>query len=417
MLKQMEGSHAVAEAIALCRPEVICAYPITPQTHIVERLSELVQEGAIGNCQYINVESEFAALSVAIGASAAGARAYTATSSQGLLFMAEAVYNAAGLGLPIVMTIGNRAIGAPINIWNDHSDSMALRDSGWIQLYAETNQEAVDLHIQAFRLAEQLSVPVMVCEDGFILTHAYERVDMPDHNQVRAYLPPFEPVQILDPADPVTIGAMVGPEAFAEVRYLSHHKHLQAVEVIPQLAAEFAGIFGRDSGGLIQPYRSEDAETVIVALGSVVGTIRDAVDEMREDGISIGAVKVISFRPFPMLELRKALENAKRVIVVEKAFADGLGGIVVGSVRMALRGLTTPVYTIIAGLGGRPIPKASLLRAFGEATRDEIDDPHFLDLNWELIDRELARAKEKRRMGPIAENVLRDLGLVGGKPV
>jgi len=417
MLKQMEGSHAVAEAIALCRPEVICAYPITPQTHIVERLSELVQQGEIGNCQYINVESEFAALSVAIGASAAGARAYTATSSQGLLFMTEAVYNAAGLGLPIVMTIGNRAIGAPINIWNDHSDSMALRDAGWIQLYAETNQDAIDLHIQAFRLAEQLSVPVMVCEDGFILTHAYERVDMPDRNQVQAYLPPFEPVQILDPEDPVTIGAMVGPEAFAEVRYLSHHKHLQAVDVIPELAAEFAGIFGRESGGLIQSYRSGDAETVIVALGSVVGTIRDTVDEMREDGISIGAVKVISFRPFPMLALRAALANAKRVIVVEKAFADGLGGIVVGSVRMALRGLTTPIYTIIAGLGGRPITKASLLRAFGEATRDEIDDPHFLDLNWTVIDHELARAKEKRRSGPIAENVLRELGLVGGKPV
>jgi len=417
MLKQMEGSHAVAEAIALCRPEVICAYPITPQTHIVERLSELVQLGEIGNCQYINVESEFAALSVAIGASAAGARAYTATSSQGLLFMTEAVYNAAGLGLPIVMTIGNRAIGAPINIWNDHSDSMALRDAGWIQLYAETNQDAIDLHIQAFRLAEQLSVPVMVCEDGFILTHAYERVDMPDLNQVQAYLPPFEPVQMLDPADPVTIGAMVGPEAFAEVRYLSHHKHLQAVEVIPQLAAEFSKIFGRDSGGLIQTYRAEDAETVIVALGSVVGTIRDVVDEMREDGVSIGAVKVISFRPFPMLALRAALANAGRVIVVEKAFADGLGGIAVGSVRMALRGLTTPIYTIIAGLGGRPITKASLLRAFGEATRDEIDDPHFLDLNWSVIDHELAREKEKRRSGPIAENVLRELGLVGGKPV
>jgi pyruvate ferredoxin oxidoreductase alpha subunit len=175
MLKQIEGSQAVAEAIALCRPEVICAYPITPQTHIVEKLSELVRLGEIGNCQYVNVESEFAALSVAIGASAAGARAYTATSSQGLLFMTEAVYNAAGLGLPIVMTIGNRAIGAPINIWNDHSDSMALRDAGWIQLHAETNQDAVDLHILAFRLAEQLNVPVMVCEDGFILTHAYER--------------------------------------------------------------------------------------------------------------------------------------------------------------------------------------------------------------------------------------------------
>ncbi|MEN8196014.1 MAG: pyruvate ferredoxin oxidoreductase [Pseudomonadota bacterium] len=417
MLKQIEGSQAVAEAIALCRPEVICAYPITPQTHIVEKLSELVRLGEIGNCQYVNVESEFAALSVAIGASAAGARAYTATSSQGLLFMTEAVYNAAGLGLPMVMTIGNRAIGAPINIWNDHSDSMALRDAGWIQLHAETNQDAVDLHILAFRLAEQLSVPVMVCEDGFILTHAYERVDMPDRNQVQAFLPPFEPVQMLDPDDPVTIGAMVGPEAFAEVRYLAHHKHLQAVDVIPQLSAEFAKIFGRDTGGLIQSYRTEDADTVIVALGSVNGTIKDVIDDMRDEGVSIGAVKIVSYRPFPMLALRGALENAKRVIVVEKAFADGLGGILVGSVRMALRGLTTPIYTIIAGLGGRPIPKASLHRAFGEAVRDEIDDPHFLDLNWELVDRELARAKEKRRMGPIAENVLRDLGLVGGKPV
>jgi pyruvate ferredoxin oxidoreductase alpha subunit len=417
MLKQIEGSQAVAEAIALCRPEVICAYPITPQTHIVEKLSELVRLGEVGNCQYVNVESEFAALSVAIGASAAGARAYTATSSQGLLFMTEAVYNAAGLGLPIVMTIGNRAIGAPINIWNDHSDSMALRDAGWIQLHAETNQDAVDLHIQAFRLAEQLNVPVMVCEDGYILTHAYERVDIPDFEQVQAYLPPFEPVQMLDPADPVTIGAMVGPEAFTEVRYLAHHKHLQAVEVIPQLASEFAEIFGRDSGGLIQSYRAEDADTIIVALGSVVGTIKDVVDEMRDQGVSVGAVKIISFRPFPMLALRAALESAKRVIVVEKAFADGLGGIVVGGVRMALRGLTTPIYTIIAGLGGRPITKASLHRAFGEAVVDEFDDPHFLDLDWTIIDRELARAKEKRRSGPIAENVLRDLGLVGGKPV
>ena len=180
MLKQIEGSRAMAEAIGLCRPEVICAYPITPQTHIVEGLGEMVRTGDIKNCEFINVESEFAALSVAIGASAAGARAYTATASQGLLFMAEAVYNASGLGLPIVMTLGNRAIGAPINIWNDHSDAMAVRDSGWMQLFAETNQEAVDLHIQAFRLAEELSMPVMVCVDGFILTHAVERVDIPD---------------------------------------------------------------------------------------------------------------------------------------------------------------------------------------------------------------------------------------------
>src|SRR5262252_3687557 len=212
MLKQTEGSRSVAEAVALCRPQVICAYPITPQTHIVEGLGEMVKSGRLAPCEFINVESEFAALSVAIGASAAGARSYTATASQGLLFMAEAVYNAAGLGLPIVMTIGNRAIGAPINIWNDHSDSMSMRDAGWIQLYAETNQEALDLHIQALRLAEDLSCPVMVCVDGFILTHAYERIDIPTQEQVDEFLPRYEPRQMLDPADPVSIGAMVGPE-------------------------------------------------------------------------------------------------------------------------------------------------------------------------------------------------------------
>src|SRR5512138_2287644 len=217
MRSQIEGSQAVARAVARCRPEVVCAYPISPQTHIVEGLSELVASGALTPCEYLNVESEFAAMSVAIGASAAGARVYTATASQGLLFMAEALYNASGLGLPIVMTVANRAIGAPINIWNDHTDSMSQRDSGWIQLFAETNQGALDLHIQAFRLAEELSMPVMVCMDGFILTHAYERVDMPTQAQVDAYLPPYEPRQVVDPDDPVTIGAMVGPEAFMEV--------------------------------------------------------------------------------------------------------------------------------------------------------------------------------------------------------
>jgi len=243
MLKQTEGSHAVAEAVALCRPEVICAYPISPQTHIVEALGGMVKSGALERCEFINVESEFAAMSVAIGASAAGARAYTATASQGLLYMAEAVFNASGLGLPIVMTVANRAIGAPINIWNDHTDAMSQRDCGWIQLFAETNQEALDLHIQAFRLGEELSLPVMVCMDGFILTHAYERVDVPAQGQVDAWLPPFEPRQVLDPADPVSIGAMVGPEAFTEVRYLAHVKQMRALELIPGWAEEFRGAF------------------------------------------------------------------------------------------------------------------------------------------------------------------------------
>src|SRR6187402_591735 len=252
MLKQMEGSLAIAQAVALCRPEVICAYPITPQTHIVEGLGELVKTGALASCEFINVESEFAALSVAIGASAAGARSYTATASQGILFMAEAVYNAAGLGLPIVMTVANRAIGAPINIWNDHTDALSQRDCGWLQLFAETNQEALDLHIQAFRLGEELSMPVMVCMDSFILTHAVERVDMPTQAQVDAFLPPYEPRQVLDPAEPVSIGAMVGPEAFMEVRYLAHAKQISALESIPRIAAEFEKRFGRKSGGLVR---------------------------------------------------------------------------------------------------------------------------------------------------------------------
>ncbi|MGZ8202307.1 MAG: pyruvate ferredoxin oxidoreductase [Burkholderiales bacterium] len=415
MLKQTEGSHAVAEAVALCRPQVICAYPITPQTHIVEGLGELVKAGELVNCEYINVESEFAAMSVAIGASAAGARTYTATSSQGLLFMAEAVYNAAGLGLPIVMTIGNRAIGAPINIWNDHSDSMSMRDAGWIQLYAETNQEALDLHIQAFRLAEELVCPAMVCMDGFILTHAYERVDMPTQRQVDAFLPSYVPRQVLDPSDPVSIGALVGPEAFTEVRYLSHHKQLRALGLIPELAAEFKKTFGRESGGLIRTYRSEDAETIVVALGSLNGTVQEVVDAMRESGSRIGSVSICSFRPFPLAVLREALRNAKRVVVLEKCLAVGLGGIVSDGVRKSLSGIQLNGYTVIAGLGGRAITRASLTRLFEDAERDELEQVTFLDLNADVVSHELERESRTRRTGPTAEAILRRIGTVASQ--
>ncbi len=415
MLRQIEGSRAIAETVALCRPEVICAYPITPQTHIVEALGEAVKNGRLAGCEFINVESEFAALSVAIGASAAGARTYTATASQGILFMAEAVYNAAGLGLPIVMTIGNRAIGAPINIWNDHSDSMALRDAGWIQLYAENNQEAADLHIQAFRLAEELSCPVMVCVDGFVLTHAYEQVDVPTQADVDAYLPRFEPRQSLDPSEPVSIGAMVGPEAFFEVKYLQHHKQLQALELIPQLATDFKARFGRDSGGLVRRYRCEDADTVVVALGSINGTVKHVVDEMREAGHRIGSLAVCSFRPFPLVETRAALEHARHVVVLEKSLAVGLGGVVADGVRRTLYGLKARSHTVIAGLGGRAIGRRSLRDLFERAGRDELEPLSFLDLNWDIVNREIERAKAQRRSGPIAENILRELGVVAAR--
>lgn len=415
MLKQTEGSKAVAEAIALCRPEVICAYPISPQTHIVEALGEMVKSGELTPCEFINVESEFAAMSVAIGASAAGARSYTATASQGLLFMVEAVYNASGLGLPIVMTVANRAIGAPINIWNDHSDSLSQRDSGWMQLFAETNQEAVDLHIQAFRLAEELSMPIMVCMDGFILTHAFERVDIPSQEQVDAYLPPFDPRQVLDPAEPVSIGAMVGPEAFMEVKYLAHEKQMQALELIPHLAAEFKQTFGRESGGLVRTYRADDAETIIIAMGSVLGTIKDTVDEMRDEGHKIGVLGIISYRPFPLEQVRAALLNCKRFLVLEKSLAVGMGGIVATDVRMAVTGTGLKGFTAIAGLGGRPIPKASLHKLFRQAENEELPPVTFLDLDWDAVNKQLERERQNRHSGPIAENILHDKGIVSAK--
>jgi pyruvate ferredoxin oxidoreductase alpha subunit len=415
MLKQTEGSKAVAEAIALCRPEVICAYPISPQTHIVEALGEMVKSGELTPCEFINVESEFAAMSVAIGASAAGARSYTATASQGLLFMVEAVYNAAGLGLPIVMTVANRAIGAPINIWNDHSDSLSQRDSGWMQLFAETNQEAVDLHIQAFRLAEELSMPIMVCMDGFILTHAFERIDIPEQNQVDRYLPPFDPRQVLDPAAPVSIGAMVGPEAFMEVKYLAHAKQMQAIERIPVLAAEFKQIFGRDSGGLIRTYCSEDAETMVIAMGSVLGTIKDTVDEMRAEGHKIGVLGIISYRPFPLEQVRAALLNCKRFVVLEKSLAVGMGGIVATDVRMAVTGSGLKGYTAIAGLGGREITRATLHKLFLQAEQELLPPVTFVDLDWEAVNKQLAREQQTRRSGPAAENMLHDKGLISAK--
>ena len=417
MRVQIEGSQAVAEAVVLCRPEVIAAYPISPQTHIIERLSRMVKAGDVGRCQFLNVESEFAALSALIGASAAGARTYTATTSQGLLFMAEAVYNAAGLGLPIVMTIANRAIGAPINIWNDHSDSMALRDAGWVQLYAETNQEASDLHIQAFRLAEALSCPVMVCMDGYILTHAYEPVDLPDRTLVDEFLPPFSPVQMLDPGDPISIGAMVGPEAFTEVKYLAHQQHLRALALIPELASAFEQQFQRHSGGLCSPYRMEDADMAVIALGSVIGTIKDAIDELRHEGIAAGCVKIGCYRPFPTVQLRAALEGVTRVIVVEKDLAVGMGGIVSADVQMALQGTPIPVHTVIAGLGGRSISKASLKQMIHDARAERLSEPYFLDLNMTAINNELARRRDQRRAGPVAEQLLRAINAIGTKVV
>lgn len=415
MLRQIEGSRAVAETVARCRPEVVCAYPISPQTHIIEAIGAMVKAGELTPCEFINVESEFAAMSVSIGASAAGARAYTATASQGLLFMMEAVYNAAGLGLPIVMTLANRAIGAPINIWNDHSDAMAARDAGWIQLFAETNQEAADLHVLAFRLAEELSVPVMVCMDGFILTHAVEGIDVPEQGDVDAFLPRYEPRQVLDPAHPISIGAMVGPEAFTEVRYLSHLRQLDALELIPALAAKFALAFGRPSGGLVHSYRTDDATTVVVAMGSVLGTIKDAVDQRRALGDRVGVVGITTFRPFPFDEVRRALSKARRVVVIEKAFSVGYGGVLAADVASATHDMSLTLHSVVAGLGGRAITQRSIESILDDAAAARLPSVTFLDLDRDIVNSERARIGEQRRSGPSAENVLSDLGSVASR--
>lgn len=395
MLYQLEGSQAVARAIALCRPEVVCAYPITPQTHIVEGVGELVRSGQLENCQYLNVESEMGAISVAIGSEAAGVRSYTATSSQGLLYMMEAVYNASGLELPIVMTLGNRAIGSPLNIWNDHTDAMSARDAGWLMMFAENNQEAADLHIQAFKIAETVKCPIMVCMDGFILTHAYEKVDLPEQSEVDEFLPPYKPAFALDPKKPCAIGAMVPTTEFMEVRYLAHLRQLEAKTVIEKVGREFSAKFKRNSGGLIRTYHTEGAETVIVAMGSVLGSIKDTVDDLNQTSGSgkYGVMSVVSYRPFPDEQIREALKKAKRVIVVEKAFALGRGGILSREIELALKGLDIEIITVIAGLGGRVITKTMLSEVF-QKPKDKLI---FLGLREDVIRREYKTVLDERR--------------------
>jgi pyruvate ferredoxin oxidoreductase alpha subunit len=390
-LRQVEGSRAVAETVALCRPAVVAAYPISPQTHIVEALSDLVAEGRAGTCEFLMVESEFGAMSACIGASATGGRAYTATASQGLLFMAEALPNASGLRLPIVMTVANRALGAPINIWNDHSDAMSQRDAGWIQLFASSNQEAVDLHVQAFAIAESLHVPVMVNMDGFVLTHAMEAIDVPDQAQVDAFLPPFRPLHRLDPERPVTIGAMVGPEAFTEVKYLEARRQLDALDVVLRTAERFHEVVGRDSGGLVSTYRVEDADVVLVGLGSLVGTASDVVDELREEGLAVGVLGVTCFRPWPFDELVEALAHAAHVVVLNRAVSVGLGSVLGADLRLTLAGAPCAVHDVVAGLGGRPITRDVVRRLLTDASTGALSDHEltFADLDHDLAQREL----------------------------
>lgn len=390
-MKVVEGSYAVAHAVKCCRPDVISAYPITPQTHIVEHLSQMVADGELDS-EFLTVDSEFSALSVLVGSSACGARSYSSTTSQGLALMYEVLYNVSGMRMPIVMNVANRALGAPLNIWNDQQDAIGARDVGWLQIYVEDVQEAADATLQAYKIAEdpEIMTPIMVCMDGFILTHVYEPVELLDQELAREFLPPFAPRNILDPADPKTFGAFADPSTYTEFRYQQFEAHKKALGKIEKVAREFEETFGRYYGGLLDSYRAEDAEVVIVTLGSVIGTIKDAIDAMRAQGKKVGLVKVRSYRPFPVEALREALKDASVIAVLEKDVAIGGEAGLLTDLKAAFYNskIRTPIIGFTAGLGGRDITVKDIGKIVekAEAARKGIEaEFEFLTLRKEIL--------------------------------
>ena len=390
-MKVVEGSYAVAHAVMCCRPDVISAYPITPQTHIVENLSQMVADGELDS-EFLTVDSEFSALSVLVGACAAGGRGYSSTTSQGLALMYEVLYNVSGLRMPLVMNVANRAVGAPLNIWNDQQDAIGARDVGWIQIYAENVQESVDATLQAYKIAEdaQIRTPVMVCMDGFVLTHVYEPVELLDKQKAREFLPDYQPADILDPAHPKTFGAFADPSTFTEFRYQQFEAQIKALAKIELVAREFEESFGRYYGGLLDGYFLDDAEVVIVTLGSVIGTIKDAIDAMRSEGKKVGLLKVRSYRPFPVQALRKALKDASVIAVIEKDVAIGGEAGLVTDLKAAFynSSIRVPIIGFTAGLGGRDITIKDIrkIAAKAEAARKGIESEfEFLNLRTEIL--------------------------------
>ena len=367
MKRFLSGDEAFAEGVRLARPQVISAYPITPQTVVVERLSEMVEDGSLA-AEYVHVESEHSALSCAIGASATGARTFTATSSQGLLYMAECLTYASGGRFPIVMMNANRATALPWNIYGDQRDAMAMRDSGFVQLYVESGQEALDTMLMAYRLAEdpEVMLPVMVNLDGFTLTHTYDLVDIPDQADVDRFLPPFQTTNKLDMNNPMTLCATVGPAYHTEGRIQQCLAFETAKRKIQEIDAEFGKIFGRTYHGMYEEYCCEDADLVLVASGSVAGTTRVVVDELRGQGRKVGMIKLKSFRPFPKEFFASIGGKFKALGVIDKSVSFGYDGTIFGDVKSSMYGQgSTKTANFICGLGGRDISKDMIAEMFG----------------------------------------------------
>ena len=365
MKQILEGSQAIAQTINNIKPAVISAYPITPQTHIVEDLAKLKADGE-ADYEYVRAESEFAAASIVEGASATGVRVYTATSSQGLLLMTEVLFNIAGMRLPVVLTCANRGVSAPITIWNDHQDAMTMRDAGWIMFFAENHQEAVEQHLIAYKVAEKLKLPAVVNIDGFVLTHTYEPVTIPTRAQVKKFLPDYKPKtgEYLDPAKPVTMGAFAAPPHYMEIRQELHDDLIASQEVINQAYDEYRRLLPSTSKGdekatqlntgLVEYYGPHNPKTVLIAMGSLAGTIKDTVDKNKD----VGLLKIKCFRPFPEDDILYVIKKAKYVAILEKAISLGHTGPLASEVKSIAQGKTkAKIQSFIVGLGGRDITK------------------------------------------------------------
>jgi len=391
------GNVAAALGVKLCRAQVIAAYPITPQTPVTEKLSEYVESGEM-QAEYIPVESEHSALAVCIAASSAGARVFTATSANGLLYMHEQVQWAAGARLPIVMCVVNRAVGAPWNVWNDQQDSISQRDTGWIQMYCADHQQIIDAVIKAYWLAEKVSIPIMVCYDGYILSHTYMPFDLPDQAKVDKFLPPFQPDYALAPDNPANLNTVTLPDVrtdvrgelahgYMEIRYLLQEDMRKTLEVAADAEERFASLFGRGGDPYLEPYLCDDADYVAVGLGSITYQLRVCADALRKAGIKIGVAGVRLYRPFPDGAIARALKGKKRVIVFEKALSYGYEGALVSDLKSALyehlagTGNLPAVQNFIAGIGGRDIRTQELTDALRAATQSRgVVEPAWIGL-------------------------------------
>lgn len=376
MRKVISANKAIAEAVRLAKPKVVPVYPITPQTSISEYLAQFVADGDL-NAEYIMVESEHSAISASVGASGAGVRVFTATSSQGLALMHEILFAAAGLRNPIVMANANRALSAPLSIWNDHQDSISQRDTGWMQIYAENAQEALDSVIQAYKIAEHKDVllPCMVCVDGFILTHTVEPVDIPSQEEVDGFLPPYKPEHsYLDPEHPMSLGTFTDPNYYMEARHDMEVAMERSKNVISEINKEFAEKFGREHG-FVENYMCDDAEVIIIAMGSICGTIKAVIDNLRAQGEKVGLLRVRVFRPFPKDEIYEAIKNADKIAVLDKNISFGIGGVLFNEIKAKMN---VDASGFILGLGGRDVSPEDIIDIIRKTRNSTNSD----NINW-----------------------------------